>query len=152
LDEWEQLQSADQDFAAPTERDEDKTVDITKDERGFTTMVRNAVWKIVRFLAFKQYDRAAEALSDVSEANEWDAARFAEVLEPYWAEYDAIQIGPDARSSAQLKIERRDSEWELTQILLDPDSHRSWHMRFQIDLPASRNTGTPALTLQSITT
>jgi hypothetical protein len=152
LDEWEQLQSADQDFAAPTERDEDKTVDITKDERGFTTMVRNAVWKIVRFLAFKQYDRAAEALSDISEANEWSGGRFAEALERYWAEYDAIQLGPDARSSAQLKIERRDSEWELTQILLDPDDHRSWHMQFQIDLAASREAAAPVLTLLSITT
>jgi len=151
LDEWEQLQSPDQDFAAPTERDGDETVDITKDERGFTTMVRNAVWKIVRFLAFKQYDRAAEALSDISEANEWNGGRFAEALERYWAEYDAIQIGPDARSSAQLKIERRDSEWELTQILLDPDDHRSWHMRFQIDLAASREAAAPVLTLLSIT-
>jgi len=150
LDEWEQLQSPGEDFAAPVARDEDEAVDITKDERGFTTMVRNAVWKIVRFLAFKQYDRAAEALSDVSEANEWSGARFAETLEPYWAEYDALQIGPDARSSAQLKIERRPGEWDLTQILLDPDDHRSWHMRFQIDLPASREAGTPALTLLSI--
>jgi hypothetical protein len=114
-------------------------------------MVRNAVWKIVRFLAFKQYERAAEALSEVSEANEWNAERFAEALEPYWAEYDAIQIGPDARSSAQLKIEQGESEWHLTQILLDPDNHRSWHMRFQINLPASRQTATPVLTLQSIT-
>jgi superfamily II RNA helicase len=151
LDEWEQLQSPEEDFAAPVELHDDETIDITKDVRGFTTMVRNAVWKIVRFLAFKQYERAAEALSEVSEANEWNAERFAEALEPYWAEYDAIQIGPDARSSAQLKIEQGESEWHLTQILLDPDNHRSWHMRFQINLPASRQTATPVLTLQSIT-
>jgi hypothetical protein len=102
-------------------------------------------------LAFKQYDRAAEALSEASEANEWDYARFKDALAPYWAEYDAIQIGPDARSSAQLKIEHRESTWDLTQILLDPDEHRSWHMQFQIDIPASRDAGVPVLTLQSIT-
>jgi hypothetical protein len=151
LDEWEQLQSPSEDFVAPAEHDDDQTVDITKDVRGFTTMVRNAVWKVVRFLAFKQYDRAAEALSEVVEDNDWNADRFAEALRPYWAEYGAIQIGPDARSSAQLKIERRDDEWDLTQILLDPDNHRSWHMQFKIDLPASREAGVPALTLQSIT-
>jgi hypothetical protein len=150
LDEWEQLQAPDEDVVMPVERHDDETVDITKDVRGFTTMVRNAVWKIVRFVAFKQYDRAAEALSEASEANEWDYGRFKEALAPYWAEYDEIQIGPDARSSAQLKIEQRESEWELTQILLDPDEHRSWRMQFQIDLPASRKAGVPVLTLLNV--
>jgi hypothetical protein len=101
-------------------------------------------------VAFKQYDRAAEALSEASEANDWDPARFREALAPYWAEYDAIQIGPDARSSAQLKIDQAESEWTLTQILLDPVEHCSWHMRFKIDLPASRNAGVPAITLLSV--
>jgi len=150
IDEWEQLQAPDEEVVTPVERHDDETVDITKDVRGFTTMVRNAVWQIVRFVAFKQYDRAAEALSEASEANEWDPGRFREALAPYWAEYDAIQIGPDARSSAQLKIEQGESEWNLTQILLDPDEHRSWHMQFQIDLPASRNAGVPVITLLSL--
>ena len=150
LDEWEQLQAPDDDVVVPVERHDDETVDITKDVRGFTTMVRNAVWKVVRFVAFKQYDRAAEALSEASEANEWDYARFKEALAPYWAEYDAIQIGPDARSSAQLQIEQRESEWTLTQTLLDPENHRSWQMKFQIDLEASRNAGVPVITLQTI--
>ncbi|RLB50039.1 MAG: DUF3516 domain-containing protein, partial [Deltaproteobacteria bacterium] len=150
LDEWEQLQAPDEDIVMPTERQDDEAFDVTKDVRGFTTMVRNAAWQVVRFLAFKQYDRAAEALSEASEANEWDYARFKEALAPYWAEYDAMQIGPDARSGAQVQIERRESEWTVTQILLDPDNHRSWHMQFHIDLPASRDAGVPVLMLQSI--
>jgi hypothetical protein len=151
LDEWEQLQAPDDDVLVPTERQDDETVDITKDVRGFTTMARNAAWQIVRFLAFKQYDRAAEALSEVSPANEWDYARFKEALERYWAEYDAIQIGPNARSNAQVKIETHPSEWTLTQTLLDPEDHRGWHLQFQIDLAASREAGVPVLTLHSIT-
>ena len=150
LDEWEQLQAPEDDRLARVERHDDETVDITKDVRGFTTMVRNAVWQIVRLVAFKQYERAAEALSEASEANAWTPDRFAEALAPYWAEYDAIQIGPDARSSAQIKIEQRESEWILTQILLDPDEHRSWHMRFTINLPASREAATPAITLETL--
>jgi superfamily II RNA helicase len=150
LDEWEQLQAPGDEIAAVLERDEDQTVDITKDERGFTTMVRNAAWKVVRFLAFKQYERAAEALSESSPSNEWTAERFAEAMTPYWAEYDAIQIGADARSNAQLKIERGDQTWKLTQILLDPDAHRSWHLNFEIDLEASRRAATPVLTLQTL--
>ena len=150
LDEWEQLQAPDEGVVMPVERDEDQTVDITKDERGFTTMVRNSVWKIVRFLSFKQYERAAEALSEASEANDWTAERFAEALAPYWSEYDAIAIGPDARSSAQGQIERREADWMLTQILLDPDEHRGWHMELRVDLQASREAGAAVLTLLSL--
>jgi hypothetical protein len=150
LDEWEQLQSPGEDFVAPAEHDDDQTVDITKDVRGFTTMVRNAVWKIVRFLAFKQYDRAAEALSEADASNEWSAERLAEGLAPYWSEYDAIDIGPEARSSGQLQIERGGGEWRLTQILLDPNADRSWHMQFDVDLGASREAARPALTLRSL--
>ena len=150
LDEWEQLQAPDQAALEAAEQEQDQAVDITKDQRGFTTMVRNAVWKIVRFIAFKQYERAAEALSEASASNDWTAERFAEALAPYWAEYDAIQIGPDARSSAQVQIERSDAEWKLTQILLDPDEHRGWHMRFRVDLAASREAAAPVLTLETL--
>jgi superfamily II RNA helicase len=150
LDEWEQLQAPDEAALGAAEQVKDEAVDITKDQRGFTTMVRNAVWKIVRFIAFKQYERAAEALSEASESNEWNAERFAEALAPYWAEYDAIQIGPDARSSAQVQIERSDAEWKITQILLDPDEHRSWHMRFRVDLAASREAAAPRLRLEAL--
>ena len=152
LDEWEQLQAPDEAALETAQHEQDQAVDITKDQRGFTTMVRNAVWKIVRFMAFKQYERAAEALSEASESNEWTAERFAEALAPYWAEYDAIQIGPDARSSAQVQIERSDADWKLTQILLDPDEHRSWHMKFRVDLAASREAAAPQLTLESLGT
>jgi len=150
LDEWEQLQSPGDDVAAPVEREEDEAVDITKDARGFTTMVRNAVWKIVRYLAFKQYERAAEALSEADANSEWSAERFAEALRPYWSEYDAIDIGPEARSAAQLQIERGAREWQLTQILLDPNADRSWHMRFDVDLDASREAAQPVLRLRSL--
>jgi len=150
LDEWEQLQAPDEAALETAQHEQDQAVDITKDQRGFTTMVRNAVWKIVRFMAFKQYERAAEALSEASESNEWTAERFAEALAPYWAEYDAIQIGPDARSSAQVQIERSDADWKLTQILLDPDEHRSWHMKFRVDLAASREAAAPQLTLETL--
>jgi hypothetical protein len=150
LDEWEQLQAPDEAALEAAEHAQDEAVDITTDQRGFTTMVRNAVWKIVRFIAFKQYERAAEALSQASQNNEWTAERFAEALAPYWAEYDAIQIGPDARSSAQVQIERSDAEWKLTQIILDPDEHRSWHMKFRVDLAASREAAAPQLTLETL--
>lgn len=114
------------------------------------TMVRNAIWKVVRHLAFRRYDLAAEALSEAHESNEWSPERLAEALAPYWAEYDSIDIGPDARSAGQLQSERDEREWRLVQILLDPNADRSWHMRFDLDLEASREAVRPVLTLRSL--
>ena len=150
LDEWEALQSPEDEVIVPVEREPDETVDITRDERGFTAMVRNAVWKVVRYLAFKQYDRAAEALAEAHERSYWSAERLEEAMAPYWAEYDAIDIGPDARSAAQLKIERGAETWRITQIILDPNADRSWHMQLEVDLEASRSASQPVLTLKSL--
>lgn len=154
LAEWEELHALSEDDVVPVEREEaDEVVDITRDERGFTTMVRNAVWKIVRFLSFRQYDRVVEALSGAkadADQDPWTTERLSEALAPYWQEYDAIDIGPDARSSAHLQIERGDSQWRLTQILLDPKGDRAWHLRLRVDLLSSREEGQPVLTLSSI--
>jgi hypothetical protein len=149
IDEWEQLQSPIEDGELAPERESDEAPDITKDVRGFTTMVRNSVWKLVRLLAFNQYDRVAEALADSGDES-WDADRLREAMTGYWAEYDEIQIGPDARSGGQIDVERRDTEWAFTQILLDPRSDRSWRMVLRIDLDASRKAGAPRLNLISI--
>jgi hypothetical protein len=149
LDEWEQLQSPDEEPTTPSEREADQSVDITRDVRGFTTMVRNTVWRVVRNLAFKQYDQAAEALSAAGDET-WSAERLAEALAPYWSEYDAIDIGPDARSAAQVQIERGEREWKFTQIIVDPNEERSWHMRLRVDLEASRETAQPSLVLLSL--
>jgi superfamily II RNA helicase len=150
LDEWEQLQSPQDEVVAPVEPKEDEAVDITRDERGFTTMVRNAVWQVVRYLAFKDYDRAAAALAESSAESEWSGARLSEALAPYWSEYDAIDIGPEARSAGQVQIERDASEWRLRQIILDPQGDRSWQMQFRVDLDASRQAAQAVLTLQSL--
>jgi superfamily II RNA helicase len=151
LAEWEQLQALSEEGVVALERAPAvETVDVTRDLRGFTAMVRNAAWKIVRLLAFKQYDRAAEALSDVKEDSDWTAQRIGDALAPYWEEYGSIDIGPDARSSAQAQIEQGESEWALTQILLDPSHDRSWHLKFRVDLAESRAAGRPVLSLLSI--
>jgi len=149
LDEWEQLQSPEEEPTAPSEQDSDQSVDITRDVRGFSTMVRNSAWRIVRNLAFKQYGKAAEALNAAGDET-WSAERLEEALAPYWSEYDAIDIGPDARSAAQVQFERGEREWKLTQIIVDPKEERSWHLRLRVDLEASRETAHPSFELLSL--
>jgi superfamily II RNA helicase len=149
LDEWEQLQSPGDTPIEVAEREAAEEVDVTKDERGFTTMVRNAIWKVVRQLAFKQYERAAEALADSGD-DSWTHERFSEALAPYWDEYDALDIGPDARSASQVQIDRGEEAWTVRQILVDPEGHRGWRLRFEVDLEASRESSGPRLTLAEV--
>jgi superfamily II RNA helicase len=149
LDEWEQLQAPEDAAIEVTERPADEPVDVTKDERGFTSMVRNAIWRVVRQLAFKQYDRAADALAESGDES-WSAERLSETLAPYWAEYDALDIGPDARSASQVQIERGNEAWKVRQILLDPEGHRGFRLRFEVDLAASRDASEPRLTLVEV--
>jgi hypothetical protein len=149
LDEWEQLQSPGDTPIEAAEREAAEEVDVTKDERGFTTMVRNAIWKVVRQLAFKQYERAAEALADSGD-DSWTHERFSEALAQYWEEYAALDIGPDARSASQVQIDRGEKTWTVRQILVDPEGHRGWRLRFEVDLEASRESSGPRLTLAEV--
>ena len=56
--------------------------------------------------------------------------------------YEEIGVKVDGEyrqlSASQLQIERGADSWKLTQIILDPNADRSWHMRFTVDLAASR--------------
>jgi hypothetical protein len=112
-------------------------------------MVRNAVWKVVRQLAFKQYERASQALEESGDES-WPAERLSEALAAYWAEYDAIEIGPDARSASQVQIERGTEAWSVRQILLDPEGHREWRLLFEVDLAASRDASEPRIALAGV--
>ena len=150
LDEWEQLQAVEESGRPPSEEevaiDLEGPPDVTEDVRGFTTMVRNTVWRVIRLLAFKQYERAVEGLAEAGDES-WDPERLRKALAAYWAEYDEIQINADARSSAEIDIERGHTEWRLRQTLLDPRMERSWRADFIVDLDASRGAGAPRLRL-----
>jgi len=149
LDEWEQLQSTEERLLDAPEHEPVEAVDVTKDERGFTTMVRNAIWRVLRQLAFKQYERAAEALRDSGDES-WSAERLSDALTAYWDEYDAIDVGPDARNASQVQIDRAADSWTVRQIVLDTDGHRDWRLRFEVDLHASRDASEPRLTLAEV--
>lgn len=150
LDEWEQLQQPTDPIAEDDARIQpDEPPDVTQDVRGFTTMVRNTLWKIVRALSFRQESRAVDALADAGDES-WTAERLQEAMADYWQEYDAIDIGPDARSQAQLFIDRQPDHWRFSQILVDPRGDRGWRLTARVDLGRSRTAGAPQLTLESV--
>ncbi|WP_280233071.1 DEAD/DEAH box helicase [Nocardia cyriacigeorgica] len=133
LDEWEQLTSpgaeADADqlaFGAETIRP------ISANERSFRVLVRNAMFRRVELAALRRW----QALEDLGTGPDWQAD-----LEPYFAEYDSIGTGPDARGPQLFRVETRPGFWHVRQTLDDPAGDHGWAFVGVVDLAESDAAG-----------
>ena len=140
LDEWEQLTSPDQPLTAPVAVPT-RPRPLTGNERAFTAMVRNALFRRVELFARRRWDE----LGELDSSSGWTATRWREVIEDYFAEHDDVGIGPDARGPALLVIERHPDVWRVRQILDDPAEHRDWAIEAEVDLAASDEEGAAVL-------
>jgi hypothetical protein len=143
LDEWEQLQNP---TAEPQERIEETPTAVTANERAFRVLVRNAMFRRVELAALRRYHDLAE----LDSADGWDADRWADALEDYYAEHDEIQTGPDARGPKLLQIEREDELWRVRQVFDDPAGHRDWGISAEVDLRASDEAGRAILHVAAV--
>ncbi len=137
IDEWERLIAPDPDIdaAAPVRPTAATVVD---DERAFRVMVRNQVFEWAQRLARRTgYD--ALLVDPV------DPERFASIedvvaaMDPYWERFDAIDLGPEARSPDRFVYEPRIGR--VAQVLLDPDATNEWRIEAVVDIEASIDTG-----------
>ena len=140
LDEWEQLTSPDQPLdalvAVPA-----RPRPLTGNERAFTAMVRNALFRRVELFARRRWD----ALGELDSASGWTAQRWEEIGRDYFAEHDDVGIGADARGPARLIIDRRPDVWRVRQILDDPAGDHDWGIEVEVDLEASDEEGAAVL-------
>ena len=132
---------------------------ISKQERPFTVMVRNAMWRRVDLVARDDLDglmaleRAAADRTEPARGvamgrSSWDAA-----IEDYYAEHDSVGTDADARSPKLLEITPAVGEpvgveedvtarlWRLRQTIHDPDGNHDWVIDAIADLDASDEAG-----------
>lgn len=116
IDEWERLRNPEivELEAATTEVD-----DITANERAFSVLVRNELFRIVTLLATR--GRLDSDIAGVA---------------AYFEAHDAIEIDAEARSSRWVTIDL--SRGVATQTLCDPAGYLEWVLEAEIDLEASR--------------
>ena len=111
-------------------------------------LVRNALFHRVELAARENYERLGELDGDAG----WTAERWEQAMAGYFAEYEDLGIGPDARSAALVQIDMRpDADgaatgWRVTQIFDDPDGDRDWRLSARVDLAATDETGRVVLT------
>jgi Domain of unknown function (DUF3516) len=141
LDEWERLSDPERLLGAAAAPDVLPPVPerITVNERAFTVLVRNAMFRRVELAALNRWeplgDLEAEAGSSMT-AEDWRVA-----LDAYFAEHEAIDTGPDARGPQMLLVERNERTWEIQQILGDPAGDHDWRITATVDLAASDEAG-----------
>ncbi|MDX1873159.1 DUF3516 domain-containing protein [Mycolicibacterium sp. 120266] len=136
LDEWEQLTSGELPETAPV------TVPVralTANDRAFTAMVRNALFRRVELFARRRWAELG-ALDDG-----WSAQRWEELGSAYFAEHDEVGTGADARGPALLIFDRQPDVWRVRQILDDPAGDHDWGFDIAVDLAASDEEGSPVV-------
>ncbi|MBF6097033.1 DUF3516 domain-containing protein [Nocardia cyriacigeorgica] len=133
LDEWEQLTNpgAETDaeqlaFGAETIRP------ISANERAFRVLVRNAMFRRVELAALRNW----QALEELGTGPDWEAE-----LAPYFAEYDTLGTGPDARGPQMFRVETRPGFWQVRQTLDDPAGDHGWAIVGVVDLAESDAAG-----------
>ncbi|MHA0285373.1 DEAD/DEAH box helicase [Mycobacterium sp. C3-094] len=140
LDEWEQLTSPDEPLDAPVSVPV-RPRPVTGNERAFTAMVRNALFRRVELFARERWDE----LGALDSGSGWTAQRWGAVGDEYYAEHADVGIGPDARGPALLLIERGTDVWRVRQILDDPAGDHDWGIDGEVDLPMSDEEGVAVL-------
>ena len=136
LDEWDRLRQPPDDAEGPDVRppliDEH---DVVANQRAFTVMVRNEVFRWVELLARRRYD----LLPFEPEVQ----AQVADQLGSYWEEFDQLMIDAEARSAALLRYDHRTGR--VLQILHDPDGIDEWRFNATVERARSREEGRAVL-------
>jgi superfamily II RNA helicase len=143
LDEWEQLTNPEgpleEAVSVPA-----RPRPLTGNERAFTAMVRNALFRRVELWARRRwYD-----LGELDSGSGWDADRWGEVVRGYFEEHAEVRTGADARGPALLIIDRgAPGLWRVRQILDDPAGDHDWGFDVEVDLEASDEEGSAVIRL-----
>ena len=145
LDEWERLLGGDAPRTGPVDVDAPPPP-VTANTRAFRVLVRNEMFRRVQLLARHDWS----SLAQLDEGGGWTAARFADAMAGYLAEYDAVGTGPDARGPDLFLVEESRDSWRVTQRLDDPSGHRDWALTATVDLRASDETGAAVVAVLDI--
>ena len=160
LDEWEALTDPEAVHRHALELAEHRLPTnprpISRQERAFGVMVRNAMFRRVQLVARDDLDglmaleRAAADRTDppgevVMLRSVWDAG-----IEAYYAEHDEVLLDADARGPDLLRVVRTGRSWPVTQTLHDPAGHHDWVIEALIDVDASDEAGELVLVTQAL--
>ncbi len=142
LEEWERLRHPElllaqkTQVAEPARRTEASWLtELLSNPRVFAARVRAEAQLLVRALARKDWEEAAERVFEGADENRWDAARFEAAMAPFFGEYGDLVSGSEARLHHLTQMKSTGPrQWEITQTLVDPKGDHTWAIFAGIDL------------------
>jgi hypothetical protein len=154
LDEWERMRGG---GGAPVARGADAPAaeigeaDVTRDEKGFTVLVRNALWQLVRALGRKDWSGAAAMVAAPEGGDAWTAARIEDDMRPFFEDHASVRLDPDARTPKRTAVTKGErGTWDVVQTICDTDGDDDWALRCFVDLEKSAREGRAALVLKGV--
>ncbi len=150
LDEWERMRDPNWKPGEDEDTASSEPVDITRDKREFTALIRTDVFRFLRAVSMQNYAAAISALG--LKAAPWTEASLLDAIDPYYDEHERISLDNEARNGRHTYVEPSadGSHWRVSQVLVDPEGLNDWQAIFTIDLAQAREEGKPALVLVSI--
>src|SRR5690606_4404301 len=100
-----------------------------------------ALFRVVRAIALRRFDEAADAVEAPEGEPAWTADRIEAALAPYFERHRTIRTDPGARAPRSTLIEEQDGAWEVRQILVDPEDELEWSIAARVDLARAREAG-----------
>jgi hypothetical protein len=178
LEEWEELLHPELRRERALEHEAAEALwirELIADPKAFGARVRAEMHLLVRTLAARDWEAAAESVAAPAGGDEraaaddgaaaagaagdggaggeaaWDAERFEREMAPFFAEHGELLFTPEARRHQFTLIQRTgDRTWEVRQTLLDPQGDNLWAIAGAIDLRDPRALEGPLVRLHRI--
>ncbi len=155
IDEWERMMRGE--IVRPKDRlrvleEPARPTDLASDFKAFSRRIRNELFLLLKCLASRTWDDAAEYVRFAAD-DPWPAERFEAVLEPYFAEHASIDVSPRARH-VQNTILREDGprRWTVLHKIVDPEGDEDWVVEGVVDLEQIVDESLPLVELRRIGT
>ncbi len=166
LEEWERMRHpelllAEKDVVPTPARKKEATwlTELLSNPRVFAARVRAEAQLLVRALAKKDWDEAAERVwrepestrPSATDEGAWDAERFEAETKPFFDEYGELLSGAEARLHHLTRLKAiGPRQWEVTHALLDPKGDHTWAIFASIDLTDAGAPDGPILRIHRI--
>jgi superfamily II RNA helicase len=143
IDEWEKLRNPDDE---DLQEQDDTPPGVTRNERAFRVLVRNAFFRRVELASRRDYYE----LGQLDAADGWDYESWQEALAPYFEEHDELPAGPEARGPHLFVVEQQPERWLVRQVIDDPAGDHDWAIIGEVDLAASDEAGNAVIHITEV--
>ena len=154
LEEWSELSAGDLAGAEATANPDllpPPPPRLTQQKRAFTVLVRNELFRRIQLADLGRWAELGELDGSAGfDADAWSAA-----MDEYFALYDTLGVGADARNPALFTAVADGGAvdgavWRVRQVFDDPAGDRDWGLTATVDLAASDEAGEPVLRLETV--